>query len=82
MEKVEALLKQFGTKYSHTEVNGQKELQLYAEDGEPWGNIGVKDGKAYFVHGQFEPEISLDSADLPKWVKAYTEGFDEFDALL
>lgn len=82
MEKIEALLKQFGMKYSYLNVRGKKELQLFSKDDEPWGNIGVKDGKAYFVHGQHEPEIPLDSEDLPKWVKAYTEGFDEFDALL
>ena len=46
------------------------------------GQISEVDGEIYFVLGNQEPHISVDSPDVSKWVKAYVEGREAFEELL
>lgn len=83
MSKIKELLKQYNAKYTCEEKDGATEYSLTGTlNNEPWGAIIVKENKACFVHGRYLPEIALDDPKLAEWVKAYTTGFDEFDALL
>ncbi len=71
MDKITKLLDSFNVTY---EVKGN-EIDIIDDGG--W--ITVIDNKAYFIHGNAEPSIDLDSKDLPVWVEKYLEGFDEFE---
>jgi hypothetical protein len=46
------------------------------------GQITIMDDNAYFIHGNSEPSIPLKHPFLSKWVKAYTESFEDFEEIL
>ena len=74
MEKVIEVLKSLGAEY-HAEGSS-------VEVESVGGSICEHDGFLYFVHGNQEPCIPVDSPFIEDWVKAYLGGFDGFAEFL
>ena len=43
------------------------------------GDIYIEDGEMYFIHGNQTVGVELTEPDLDNWIRAYINGFDEFE---
>lgn len=47
-----------------------------------FGQITIEGTDCYFIHGNTEPFVKLQSPNLEKWIKYYLKGFDEFEEFI